>query len=149
MHFDGTFNVKATKDRVFALLMNPEELSKCMPDLQELEVKSPDEYTAVIKAGVSFFHGNFDMHFNVVEKVPPTHTKIVAHGTGIRSTISLETIVDLLDGPKGETTIKWSAEAEISGMLASVGQRLVAGQAEKIVEQLFDGLKEMLAAPGP
>lgn len=129
--------------------MNPEELSKCMPDLQKIEVKSPDEYTAVIKAGVSFFYGNFDMHFNVVEKVPPTHTKIVAHGTGIKSTISLETVIDLLDGPQGETTIKWSAEAEISGILASVGQRLVAGQAEKIVEQLFDGLKEMLATPAP
>ncbi|MHB1907293.1 MAG: CoxG family protein [Nitrososphaerales archaeon] len=146
MHFEGTFNVKASKDKVFGVLMDPKQVSACMPDLQKLEVKSPDDYTAIVKAGVSFIRGDFNMHFTVVEKTIPTHAKLVAHGTGIGSTIDLDTLMDLSDGPNGGTTMKWSAEARVGGRIATVGQRLISGQAEKIIKQLFECLQGKLEA---
>jgi uncharacterized protein len=146
MHFKGTFNVKTTKDKVFNLLMDPNQISQCMPDLQKLEVKSPEDYTAVIKAGVSFIRGDFNMHFTVVEKTAPTHAKLVAHGTGIGSTIDMDTLMDLSDAPDGGTSMKWSAEAKIGGRIATVGQRLIEGQSEKIIKQLFTCLEGKLNA---
>ena len=138
--------MKAAKDKVFGLLMDPKQISECMPDLQKLEVKSADDYTAVVKAGVSFIRGDFNMHFTVVEKTPPTHAKLVAHGTGIGSTIDLDTLMDLSDGPDSGTTMKWSAEARVGGRIATVGQRLISGQAEKIIKQLFECLQGKLEA---
>jgi uncharacterized protein len=146
MHFEGTFDVKSPKDKVFGVLMDPNQVSQCMPDLQKLEIKSPDDYTAVVKAGVSFIRGDFNMHFTVLEKNPPTHAKLVAHGTGIGSTVDLDTLMDLSDGPNGGTSMKWSAEAKIGGRIASVGQRLMEGQAEKIIKQLFTCLEGKLNA---
>ena len=147
MHFEGNFNVKSAKDNVFALLMDPNRISQCMPDLQKLEVKSPDDFTAVVKAGVSFIKGDFNMHFTVAEKTPPTHAKLIAHGTGIGSTVDLDTMMDLTDGPDGGTSMKWTAEARIGGRIASVGQRLMEGQAEKIIKQLFSCLEGKLNTP--
>ncbi len=147
MHFEGTFNVKAPKDKVFGVLMDPNQISQCMPDLQKLEIKSPDDFTALIKAGVSFIRGDFNMHFTVVEKSPPTHAKLVAHGTGIGSTVDMDTLMDLSDGPDGGTSMKWSAEAKIGGRIASLGQRLMEGQAEKIIKQLFSCLEGKLNLP--
>jgi carbon monoxide dehydrogenase subunit G len=144
LHFDGTFNVKSSKDKVFGLVLDPNQISQCMPDLQKLEVKSIDDFTAVVKAGVSFIRGDFNMHFTVVERTPPTHAKLIAHGTGIGSTVDLDTLMDLSDAPGGGTTMKWSAEAKIGGRLASVGQRLIEGQAEKIIKQLFTCLEGKL-----
>ncbi len=146
MHFEGTFNVKTSKDKVFNLLMDPNQISQCMPDLQKLEVKSPEDYTAIIKAGVSFIRGDFNMHFTVVEKTAPTHAKLVAHGTGIGSTIDMDTLMDLTDVPDGGTSMKWSAEAKIGGRIATVGQRLIEGQSEKIIKQLFTCLEGKLNA---
>ncbi len=146
MHFEGTFNVKAPKEKVFALVTDPTQISQCMPDLQKLEVKSPDDFIAVVKAGVSFIKGDFTLHFTTVEKSPPTHAKLSAHGTGIGSTIDLDTVMDLSDQQGGGTAMKWVADAKVGGRIASVGQRLLTGQAEKIIKQLFTCLEGKLNA---
>lgn len=143
MHFEGTFQVKSPRPTVFDYLLDPQKISACMPDLQRLDVKTPDQFDAVIRAGVSFIKGDFTMHFNVAERDPPGHAKLVAHGNGIGSTIDLEAILDLAESDGG-TSMKWQAEAKVGGRIASVGQRLLNGQAEKIIKQLFDCLHEQL-----
>ena len=128
------------------MMTDPNQLSQCMPDLQKLEVKSPDDFTAVVKAGVSFIKGDFVLHFTTVEKTPPTHAKLTAHGTGIGSTVDLDTLMDISDAEGGGTSMRWSADARVGGRIASVGQRLLNGQAEKIVKQLFECLQGKLEA---
>ena len=146
MHFEGTFEVPAPKDRVFDLLLNPHEISGWMPDFQKLDVKSPDEFTVLVRAGVSFIKGDFTMNFRIVEKKTPTHAKLVARGSGMGSVVDLETLINLSDSENGGTAMKWEAEAKIGGRLASVGQRLISGQAEKIVKQLFECLRAKIEA---
>jgi uncharacterized protein len=146
LHFEGTFDVKASREKVFSIIMDPNQISQCMPDLQKLDVKSPDDFIAVVKAGVSFIKGDFTLHFLVVEKTPNSHAKMTAHGTGIGSTVDMEMLIDLIDGPNGGTSMKWSAEAKIGGRIASVGQRLIQSQAEKIIKNLFDCLQGKLEA---
>jgi len=146
LHFEGTFDVKAQRDKVYSMILDPNQISQCMPDLQKLDVKSPDDFTAVVKAGVSFIKGDFNLHFLVVEKTPTTHAKMTAHGTGIGSTVDMEMCIDLADVPAGGTSMKWSAEAKIGGRIASVGQRLIQSQAEKIIKSLFDCLQGKLEA---
>ncbi len=144
MDFSGTFIVKAPKEKVFQLVLDPNQISQCMPDLQKLEVKSPDDFIAIVKAGVSFIRGDFNLHFTVVERNAPTHAKLAAHGTGIGSTIDMETWMDFSDVEGGGTEMKWRADAKVGGRIASVGQRLISGQAEKIIKQLFTCLESKL-----
>jgi carbon monoxide dehydrogenase subunit G len=146
LHFEGTFDVKAPKEKVYSIIMDPNQISRCMPDLQKLEVKTADDFTAVVRAGVSFIKGDFSLHFVTVEKTPPTHAKLTARGSGIGSTVDMETVMDLSDSGSGGTSMKWTADAKIGGRIASVGQRLLNGQAEKIIKQLFDCLKTTLEA---
>jgi uncharacterized protein len=143
LHFEGEFSVKAPRKAVFEFLTDPKRISACMPDLQSLEVKSPDDFTAVIKAGISFIKGDFKMHFTTAEKQPPQHAKLLARGSGMGSTIDLETTMDLAEAD-GMTNMKWLAEAKVGGRIASVGQRLLNGQAEKTIKQLFGCLQGQL-----
>ncbi len=135
--------MKAPRAKVFAFLTDPKRISACMPDLQSLEVKSPDDFTAVIKAGVSFIKGDFKMHFTTAEKTPPEHAKLLARGSGMGSTIDLQATMDLAE-VDGRTKMKWGAEAAVGGRIASVGQRLLSGQAEKTIKQLFGCLQGQL-----
>jgi len=143
LHFEGTFEVKAQRSTVFDFLLDPQKISGCMPDLQRLEVKSPDDFVTVVRAGLSFIQGDFTMHFTATERDPPGHAKLVAHGTGIGSTVDLDTTIDLTESETG-TTMKWAADARVGGRIASVGQRLLSGQAEKIIRQLFGCLQKQL-----
>jgi carbon monoxide dehydrogenase subunit G len=42
--------------------------------------------------------------------------------------------------------MKWSADALVGGRIASVGQRLLSGQAEKIIKELFGCLQKQLGS---
>jgi carbon monoxide dehydrogenase subunit G len=143
MHFEGTFDVKAPREAVFDFLLDPQKISGCMPDLQSLDVRSSDDFIAVVRAGISFIKGDFSLHFTTKEKERPSHAKLVARGSGIGSTVDLETTIDLSVSGTG-TSMKWTAEARVGGRIASVGQRLLDGQAEKIIKELFGCLQKQL-----
>src|SRR2546428_12732679 len=120
---------------VFDVLIDPKQISKCMPAPQKLDVKSKEEFTAVVRAGVSFIKGDFTLNFRLVESDPPTHAKLVARGSGIGSAVDLETIIDLSDSGDGGTLMKWQGGAEGGGRDASAWERLLGSQAEKNIKQ--------------
>lgn len=138
MHFEGTFTVSASRETLFAFLMDPHQVSPCVPGLRKLDVQSPREYIALVRAGVSFIQGDFTMHCTVAEVTPLTKAKFISHGTGIGSSVDLETTMELADASDGGTLMKWQAEVNVGGRLAGIAQRFIARQAEKMIEQLFD-----------
>ena len=144
LHFQGVFDVKPSKEKVFEVLMDPKETSRCMPDLQKLEIRSPDDFVTIVRAGVGFIKGDFTLHFNMTDKQPPTHAKLTARGTGMGSTLDMEAVMDLSDTSDGGTSMKWVADVNIGGKVASLGQRILDGQAEKTIKQLFACLQKRL-----
>lgn len=143
LHFEGTFTTKAPVEKVFGFLLNPNEISKCLPDVQRVDVKSEDSYDAVAKIGIGPIKGNFTFHMTVVEKVPPKHARLRAQGSGSGSSIDLDSTMDL-ESANGGTSMKWQAETKLGGMIASMGQRLVSGTVEKTVNEFFNCIKQKL-----
>ncbi len=144
MHFEGTFDLKAPRKKVWDFIMVPNNLAKCLPDLQKLEVVAPDKFKATVKAGVGFIKGTFNFEFTMHDMQEPSHAKLSGHGSGTGSTVDLETAIDLGDLPDGGTKMAWKADARVGGLIASVGQRLLEGAANKLVSSLFDCLRKQL-----
>ena len=144
MHFEGVFEVGAPKARVYELLTDPKKMAECMPDLQRVEVKSGDEFDAVVKVGVSFIRGEFLLRFRMIDKDPRSGLKLKVHGTGLGSAVDMDIGVGLSEREAGGTSMKWGAEASVSGKIASLGQRLMESQAERIIRQFFECLREKL-----
>ena len=46
--------------------------------------------------------------------------------------------------PEGGTKMAWKADAKVGGLVASVGQRLLEGTAQKIVKNLFECFRAQL-----
>jgi len=143
LQFKGVFDVGAPRRRVFEFVTDPRLMAQCLPDLQKLEVRSPDEFDAVVRVGISFIRGDFLLHFRSVQKEPDSHAKLLAHGTGLGSAVDMEIEVRLEESG-GRTSMNWNVEAKIGGKIASLGQRLLDSQSERIVRQLFDCLRERM-----
>ena len=144
MHFDGVFAVSAPRERVFGVISDPDQVAKCIPDLRRLDVKSADEFDAIVGIRVAVISGELSLRFRTVEKKPPSRAKLVAHGMGLGSAVDLEMVTELADEVGGGTSMKWTADATVSGKIASLGQGLMKSQAEKIIRQLFDCLRSKL-----
>jgi carbon monoxide dehydrogenase subunit G len=126
------------------MITDPQQVAGCMPGVQKVEVRSPEDFEAVVRVGVSFVRGDFILHFRVIEKVPPERTRLKVHGRGMGSAIDTEIVVTLAGGTGDGTSMKWEADAAVSGKIASLGQRLMESQAEKIITQFFECFREKL-----
>jgi len=144
MHFEGVFDAAAPESRVYDLVTDPSEVSGCMPGLQKVDVKSPHEFDAVVRVGVSFIRGDFSLHFRMVEK-KPSGAKFAVHGTGLGSAVDMEIALAISPGETGGSSMKWQADVSVSGKIASLGQRLMESQAEKIIREFFGCLGQKLA----
>jgi len=147
MQFRGVFDVGASKEKVYATMTDPNQVAKCMPDVRRLDVRSSDEFDAVVNVGISFIRGDFALHFRWVEKTPGQTVKLTSHGTGLGSAVDMDMVATMSSRGDGGTTMNWTVDAKISGKLSSLGQRLIESQAEKIVKQLFDCLRQRLETP--
>ncbi len=144
MDFNGTFEVKAPISEVYNFIMDAKKLSSCIPDLKELSVVGPEEFNIVVRAGVAFIKGDFKINMKVVEKNEPTHAKIKGSGQGLGGTLDLEANLDMKEA-NGGTLMDWKADAKVGGKITSVGQRMIGRQAEKIINELFEGIKNNLS----
>jgi len=144
LHFEGVFDVAAIRTKVFEVVTDPRRVASCMPDLQEVDVKSPDEFDAVVKVGVSFIRGDFTVRFRTIEKEAPSSAKMMVHGGGLGSALDMQITMSLTERDAGGTSMKWEADATVSGKIASLGQRLMESQAEKIIKQFFTCLRGKL-----
>lgn len=127
--------------------MDPHAVSRCLPDVQSLEVREAGKFKAVVRVGVSFIRGNFAFDVAMGDLVAPAHARITGRGGGLGSAVDVESTVDLADGADGTTELRWTAEVVVSGTIAGVGARLLSSTVEKKTGELFACVKAQLEGP--
>ena len=144
MQFEGLFDTRASESRVYALVTDPREVAGCMPGLQKVDVRSTDEFDAAVRVGVSFVRGDFVMRFRLIEKEPTSSAKFAVHGTGLGSAVDMGIALAISPGKEGGASMSWEANATVSGKIASLGQRIMEVQAEKIIREFFECFRQKL-----
>jgi carbon monoxide dehydrogenase subunit G len=146
LRFEGRTDVRAPRERVWGVLTDPQAMSTCLPDVQQLDVLGEGRFRAVVRVGVGFIKGNFAFDVTMSDLRPPAHAVLAGRGGGLGSAVDVRSVVDLVDGPGGGTTVQWTADVVISGPLATVGGRVLNNAVEKKAGELFDCLKARVEA---
>jgi carbon monoxide dehydrogenase subunit G len=146
MKFSGTTDINAPRDRVWAFVVDPNQVGQCGPGVESIEVIDATHFKATAKVGVGFINARFVVNMELAEQVPPDHAVIKAHGQAPGSAVDATALMTLSDGPEGGTRMEWSADVAIAGSLASLGARLIEGTANKMIGQTFDCMKAKLEA---
>ena len=146
MQFKGTVDIAAPRDRVWAFLMDPNQVGGCGPGVESIDVIDEDHFKAKAKVGVGFISAKFVVDMTVAEKNAPDLAVLKAHGQAPGSAVDATANMALSGPAEGPTTMDWSADVLIAGTLASVGARLIEGTANKMIGQTFDCIKSKLEA---
>ena len=147
MQFSGTVEIQAPRDRVWAFLVDPEQVGSCGPGVESIEVIDDEHFRAKAKVGVGFITARFVVDLTFAERDAPTKAVIKAHGQAPGSAVDGVGTMTLKDGTDGATIMDWTADVTISGTLASVGARLIEGTANKMIGQSFDCIRIKLETP--
>jgi carbon monoxide dehydrogenase subunit G len=147
MHFAGQVSIGAPRERVWAFLIDPNQVGPCGPGVESVEVVDATHFRARAKVGVGFISARFVVDLQIAEQDPPTRAVIKAHGQAPGSAVDATAAMTLSDGEHGATVMDWTADVTIAGTIASVGARLIEGTANKMIGQTFDCVRTRLEAP--
>jgi uncharacterized protein len=146
MTMNGEVDLAATREKVWAMLNDPEVLKACIPGCEMLEKLSETEFQAVVVAAVGPVKARFKGKVNLQDLDPPNGYRIVGEGEGgVAGFAKGGSTVTLTAADQG-TKLAYSVEAQIGGKLAQLGQRLVNGAAKKTADKFFDNFAKAVAA---
>jgi uncharacterized protein len=141
----GTASLPAPPSEVWSLLTDPSRLSRLLPGCERLEPDGPDRFKAAVKFGIAAISGKYAGTVEFGQKKPPHSLILKLDGKGLPGFVKGEGRIELTQ--KGaETEIAYTGEAQVGGLIASVGQRMIDAAARKIVQQFFDSAKSELAS---
>ena len=143
MKLEGTYEVPAPRKKVWDAFLDPKLLKKAIPGCEKLEALGPDEYKAVMKIGIGGVKGTFEGKVKITEKNPPDSYKMAVEGAGGPGFIRGETIITLTDDGSG-TRVSYTADVQVGGLIASVGQRMLGGVSKMMADKFFGKMAELL-----
>ncbi len=147
MKIEGAYEIHATPERVFNLLIDPEILSRFIPGCERLEQTLENTFALTIKAGVGSIKGIFNGNIRLEELRPPEHFRMVVDGKGTAGFLKGTGNLDLKPNAEA-TTINYSGDVQVGGTIASVGQRMLLATAKMMASQFFTALEaEATAKP--
>jgi carbon monoxide dehydrogenase subunit G len=142
LQFKGSFTLAAPRDRVWAFITDPLQVTACAPDVRSVEIVDATDFIVVVRAGLGPIRATFKMNVEFVEMRPEEHLTVLAGGQAPGSAVEMRTTVDL-EGDQ-PTTLRWASEVTVSGVIANVGERFMPSVADKMTQQIFDCIRAKL-----
>src|SRR5438046_5755661 len=140
MTLQGTQKISARRDRVFQALIDPAVLQECIPGCQEFEKAGEDQYKATLSAGVGPVKGVFAATISLKDIMVPSQFTLVVEGKGQPGFVKGSGTLNLSE-EDDSTTIEYSGEVNIGGMIAGVGQRMIQATAKLLAGRFFKTLE--------
>lgn len=138
LHLDGSNTIDAPGDKVYSLLTDPDFIGRTLPDADDVHVLDASTLEAKMKLRVAVVSSTVRMRLTIAKTQPPSKASLVAEGKGSGSTVRITSVFDLSGG--SPTTMKWSADAEITGVMSGIGSSILKGFASKKVGEIFAGI---------
>jgi carbon monoxide dehydrogenase subunit G len=148
MKIEGTQKIDAPRERIFAALTDPAVLQKCIPGCEQMEKTAENQYNARLTAGVGPVKGVFTATVSLQDIVAPQHYKLVVEGKGQPGFVKGSGELKLKDDG-GATSIEYTGEVNVGGLIASVGQRMIHATANMLAGRFFKALEAETAAQDP
>jgi len=141
MKFTGNYTVSASPDKTFAMITDPAVLQRCIAGCEKMERTGEDNYNAHLKIGIAGLTGNYVGKVQLLDKRPPESYTLLIEGKGGPGFVKGTARIQLTE-KEGRTEIRCEAEAQVGGMIAAVGSRLVEAVGKKMMDDFFKKFAE-------
>ena len=114
-----------------------------MPGCESMREVGPDQYEATLKVGIASVKGSYKGKVSLKEKQAPSHYVLSGEGSGGPGFMQGDVTIDLVE-ENGRTVLKYSTDAKVGGLIASIGQRMLNGVAKMMVDQFFKKIESFI-----
>ncbi len=137
LRFSGAPEIATTRERVWQRLLDPDFVARSAPGVESVERLDPTHFKVVSGFGVGAVKLRFALDVELLEAVERERATMRARGKAPGSNVDVTASVRLEDAGPGRVRLRWTADSEVSGTVASVGARLLEGTARRLIEQFW------------
>lgn len=140
MKLSGEQIVPASREAVYDAMLDPETLKGALPGCEKLEEIGPNEYLATMTIGVAMIKGKYDGKVKITDDTRPEGFTMHIEGKGPQGQLSGVGTVKFEAVSESETKVIYDGDANVRGMLARIGSRVIQPAANMIVGKFFSEL---------
>lgn len=145
MKLEGSYDVPAPRQKVWDAFLDPAILQLAIPGCEKLEALGNDEFKATLKVGVGGVKGTFEGKVRLSDKKAPESYRLAADGSGGPGFVKADTLISFTE-EGGVTHVVYSADVQVGGLIASVGQRMLGGVSKMMADKFFGKMGELLTS---
>ena len=145
MKIEGSADIPAPREKVWAAFLDPDVLAQALPGCEKLEAIGPNEYKATMKVGVAAIKGTFEGKVKLSDLEPPNRYRMAVEGSGGPGFVRGDAGMQMSD-VDGGTKVSYDADVQVGGLIASVGQRMLGGVTKMMLDQFFTKMTELLTS---
>ena len=140
MKIEGKYSFNASREKLWDTLLDPDVLASCIPGCREFTPVAEDRYSVSLKVGVGAVSGTYRAAVAVEDKIEPETYMMLVEGKGSGTTIRGRGTMTLRETETG-SEVSFVGDAQVTGIIARVGQRLMGSASKSLVGQFFDCIR--------
>jgi len=152
LEIKGEYALQAGQSELWGLLNDPDVLAKIIPGCNTVRALGPDRYEMGLKLQVGSVSGEYMGNVAISDKNEPAHFVLDIEGQGSIGFMKGSAAFDLETQGEGKSLLRYAGSAEVGGVVAGVGQRVLSGVAKflagRFCKALEKHIEEARAASG-
>ena len=141
MELSASYVFSAAQTTVWNLLVDPDVVASCLPGCDRLEPIGQDQYRVQLTLAVAAISGQYSGTIAILDKRPPHSYRLVVDGAGKPGFVKGEATIEL-GQENGATTVTVKGYAQVGGLIARVGQRLLGSVSQMMTDRFFTCLQQ-------
>lgn len=137
MKLSGNRQLNAPQAEVWAKLNDVDVLARCIPGCEKLERVSDNELKALVGLKIGPMSTKFTGDVKLSDMHPPHSYRISGTGKGGPAGMASGGANVSLAAKDGGTLLTYDVDANVSGKIAQLGQRLIDATAAQLAEKFF------------
>lgn len=136
MKLTGSYTISASREQVFAAITDPAVLQRVIDGCEKMVKTGEDSYDAHLKIGVAGLKGSYVGKVRMADIRAPESYTLIIEGKGAPGFVKGTANIQLAD-KADQTELRCDADAQVGGMIAAIGSRLVEVTARKMMDEFF------------
>ncbi|MFN8218005.1 MAG: SRPBCC domain-containing protein [Solirubrobacterales bacterium] len=146
MKVNQSFVVDQPAEKLWEFFEQVDEVARCVPGVESVEVVDADNSKIRVTQAVGPMTATFDLKMRITEREPGERIQFTAIGRAVKGAagnVRTQNTVRLEPAEEG-TRVVLEADLAMGGVLGSVGQKVVAKQADSVTREFVSSLERAL-----
>ena len=146
MQLTGKHTVNAAPSKVWDMLMDTDTLARIVPGISRLEKTGENTYKSILDIKLGPVSGSFNGNLQMDEIAAPDGFTLKVQQNSKIGNANAAIKIGLMNVEEKKTEVSFDGDVKLSGLLASMGQRIIGSVANTLSKQFFSNLEKEVSS---